>query len=214
MVQSHPPATPRWVQRCVASVAAWAERRGYAHEVVGDELFDLAPAGIGRLPATDVARLRLLEDRLASGWERVAWLDADVLVFEGAAVELPDRFAACEERWVTPGRTLDLVCNAVLVAVPGDDRFREVVDATLRRVAAAAGELHERALGPDVLTAVHRRRPLPLVPGAVLVSPLVVQAVSAGDASALRGYGAVNLCSSIGGLPYEGAVDVLLSRAS
>ena len=210
VVQSHPPDAPGWVRRCVATVGAWAAGNGFDHEVVGDELLDLAPRDIGRLPATDLARLRLLRDRLDRGCDRVVWLDADVVVFAPERVSVPATFAVCEEVWMTPGRTLHLVCNAALVAVAGDDRLDEVLGETERRAAAAEGELHERALGPDLVTALHRRRPFALVPGVVLVSPLVVSDVAEGRPTLVDGYGAVNLCGSMADQPFDAALDRLL----
>jgi hypothetical protein len=103
--------------------------RGLAYEVVGDELFDAvpadltpwaAPASLGLLPATDVARLALMRRRLADGWESVLWLDADVLVFDGPRVVLPAPgvdFAALFAR--APSTGLDAMWEATVARAQG-----------------------------------------------------------------------------------------------
>jgi hypothetical protein len=91
------------VRRCVESVASWADGAGWDHEVVGDELFDLAPGHTG-LPATDVARLVLLAERLECGRPLVLWL--------------------------TPTRAVELVCNAALSAT-SVDAVRSLLEDTL-----------------------------------------------------------------------------------
>src|SRR4029079_13839139 len=76
-----------WISACLRSVQAWAAAAGYRYEFVDDRLFDYAPAWVRErcgkqlLPITDVARMYLLRERLAHGWDRVIWVDADVLVF-------------------------------------------------------------------------------------------------------------------------------------
>ena len=241
MVQSHAPSPPAWIERCTATVRGWAATNGYDYELVGDELLALAPAEVrakadGVLPVTDAARLVLLRDRLASQrWDRVAWLDADVLVFAperlfataGGAGGDGSGLAVCDEVWVTGGpggglRAVRLVNNAVLVAA-ATQPLDELLAAALERSATAPGRLAPRSLGPDLLTPRHRLRPYPLVPGAALCSPHVVRDLAgAGDGGAAvdllaqhltTPIGAVNLCASTGDDPavFDAAVDRLLA---
>lgn len=228
-MQSLPPAAPGWVHRCVGSVAAWAGARGYGHEVLGDELLDAVPgwvhdaAGDEVLPVTDVGRLLVLRDRLATGHDRVVWLDADVVVFDGDAidVEVDADLAVGHEVWVTGGpegslRAVELVCNAVVSARPGgvDDLLERTLDA------ARSGPLATRALGPDLLTVQHRRQPFATVPGVAMCSPRVVADLAFGGGPALElqlatepwPIGAANLCASMAtgqGL-LDAALDALL----
>lgn len=174
-----PPAAPGWVHRCVATVAAL----GLPHEVLGDGLLDLAPAWVPRddvLPVTDVARLVLLRDRLAE-WDRVVWLDADVLVWGPLALP-DDPLAVCSEVWVTGGpagslRAVPFTCNAALSAT-STAAVQSLLDDTLD--AARRTPLPRRALGPDLLTVRQRTNPLPTIPGVGVLSPRVV----AGDPQA------------------------------
>lgn len=203
---------------------AFAEASDSAHELVGDELFDLAPPELRRLPsvlpATDVARLVLLLDRLRNGWDEVVWVDADVVVWDPSRVDVtpPVRgVAVCPEVWVTTDgatgglRALAYVNNAVL-ATSDAGATRELLDATLAR--AVAGEVGERSLGPDLLTPRHRRSPMPTVRGVGVVSPVVLADLAsggAGEAVALLAacapspLGAANLCASMAGDDVAGA---------
>jgi hypothetical protein len=238
VVQSHrPDRITGWISRCVESVRAWAAARGYHHELLGDELLALAPAWVAGkvqragdpLPSTDVARLVLLQQRLAAGWDRVVWVDADVVVFAEAciSVEVGDELAVSSEVWVTGGaggalRTLRLLNNSVVAATqPG-----ATLGCLLRRtldVARASSALHSRTLGPDLLTSLARERPLSLVRGFSLLSHHVVRDIAAGGGPALDRFrtessepiGAVNLCASMADdAVWPAATDRLLSTGT
>lgn len=214
-----PPGAPGWVQRCVASVASL----GLPHEVLDDAFLDLAPPEVPRdavLPVTDVARLVLLRDRLAS-WDRVVWLDADVLVWGRLALP-DDPLAVCAEVWVTGGphgslRAVRFTCNAALSATSA-----AAVDALLEDTLAAVrrGPLGPRTLGPDLLTARQRTSPLPTIPGVGVLSPRVVAdepgAWAAQVAAEPVPLVAANLCGSMAGDPgvLDACVDRLLAAAS
>ena len=209
VVQSCARARSRWVDACMESVQAWAERDGHGYEFLGDELLDLAPGWVRRrspslLPVTDVARLALLRDRLGEEWERVVWLDADVAVRWPLPLG-PEPIAACAEHWVTgaPGgglQVVSLTCNAVLAATwaPAVDELLEV---TLDE-AARYEFVFDRALGPDLLSGLR----LPVVAGTGVASPSVVRDLAAGGGRAvdrlIEAHDgelplAMNLCSSL-----------------
>jgi hypothetical protein len=82
---------PTWIAHCMDSAKRWAERYGFAYELVGDEFFDHAPEWFRAkcrehfYPVTDIARLYLMKSRLLN-YRRVVWVDADVIVFD------PQRF--------------------------------------------------------------------------------------------------------------------------
>lgn len=223
---------PRWVGRCLDSVAAWADGRGLAYRRLGDELFDLVPPevadAVGRrlLPLTDVARLVLLRRCLDEGWGSVLWLDADVVVFAPGLIDLGgvDELSACHEPWVTGDgagglKVVRFVANAALLCRAPGDAVDDLVDATLER--ALAGRLEDRSLGPDLLTVLDRARPIPVVRGVTLFSPHVVRAVASGGGLAVAALrdnlpwpaGAANLCAStaVGDDVFERAVETLLA---
>jgi hypothetical protein len=224
VVQSSPGTVPAWVDRCMASVRSWAGEVAYEH--LDDAFLDLAPGWVhdacdSFLPVTDVARLVLLQRRLAEGWSRVVWLDADVLVFDGPLVDVSSSdadVAVCVERWVTgaPGgglQAVPFVCNAALSATDVD----ALLDVTLDRV--RAGDVQPRSLGPDLLTPLHRASPSPFgeIRGVSVASPHVVR----GEPGAWEllvsslpwPVGALNLCWSVAGdeLVVERFVDRLLA---
>lgn len=207
VVQSSSVEVPAWIKACLASVRAWAPH----HEHVGDELLDLAPGWVhdaareSRLPITDVARLELLRSRLAEGWSRVVWLDADVCVFDGSAidVEIDADLAVCVERWITgaPGGGLQAAAcvNNAALSARSVDALDALLAATLERV--RAGAVGPRALGPDLLTPMHRRAPFGEIVGVSVASPHVIRGEpGAWDlliSSLSWPLGALNLCWSM-----------------
>lgn len=81
-----------WIEICLESVKSWTSLQHYDYRFIGDEIFDRVPKWYrektSRHPqiATDLGRLELIHEALCEGYERVAWLDADVLIFA------PDNF--------------------------------------------------------------------------------------------------------------------------
>ena len=72
ILQSAADARPDWVSRCMTSVADWCQRRGYAYQRIGDELFDWVKPDLraklhDRKPIlADLARLRWVESELSA----------------------------------------------------------------------------------------------------------------------------------------------------
>ena len=79
----------------MASVRAWGEGMGWQYEFMDDAFFNLAPEWVrercaGNLYAiTDVCRLTWLKRKLAQGFARAVWADADLLVFAPQALKIP-----------------------------------------------------------------------------------------------------------------------------
>src|SRR3712207_5158733 len=99
-------AVPLWLERCLASVRHWSELQGFGYRLLGDELFDILPAGVDLrsapqgLAATDLARLLWCRRFLDEGFARVVWADADILVLSAGAFTLPDApYLLCRELW-------------------------------------------------------------------------------------------------------------------
>jgi len=209
-----------WIQRCMRTVRDWAGNRGYEYEFVDDHLFDFMPTRVRNkaapslLPQTDMARLGLLRDRLTKGYERVIWMDADVLIFDQAMFAIPDACGAmlCHEVWTSLNDQGELthwrgINNALMVF----ERDHPLLDflrfATIQlhdHVGTAA--MPRTALGTDLLTKLGRVVPLRLHAHVACLSPLLVRATYYEDhpewlrAHAIehgQRFHAANLCRSL-----------------
>jgi len=179
------------------SVREWAAARGYAYEFVDDALFDFLPAHIRNnaqaplLPKTDIARLGLLNDRLAQHYERAVWLDADILVFDPEAFTLPEACGAmfCHEIWTSRNRNDEgalvhqrRINNALMIF--------ERAHPLLNFLRYASVELYEHgdpaamspaALGTTLLSKLGRILPLRLHPQVACLNPILLNAAYYGN---------------------------------
>ncbi|MDJ0894723.1 MAG: hypothetical protein QNJ92_06240 [Alphaproteobacteria bacterium] len=209
--------TPVWMERCTASVRAWADAQGYAYHRFGDDAFELAPpwcldkAGGRRPMVMDLVRLLLARDLLGE-FERVVWLDADVLVFRPDALVLPAdvSFAFGREVWVQPDadgrlKTFRNVHNAVCVFSLGNPMLEFYIHAAteiLRRLDRGGAP---QLIGPKLLTALHSLVGFPLIDAVGAFSPTVLRAIAVGGGPALDlllretpvPLAAANLCASL-----------------
>ena len=230
-----------WVEACLQSVRAWAAAAGYSYEFVDDRLFDYAPDWVRRrcgseiLPVTDLARLYLLRERLQQGWRRVVWVDADVIVFAPRrfALDAAAPYALCREIWLQQRdgefATVEAVNNAVVVMTPNQpilDFWIFAAEEILRT--HPAGPVDKMIIGTRLLTDLASAMPLRTISNVGLFSPVIVHAIAAGAAGAVRHWarqfghpiGAANLCASlqdvaaagarVGADELQRAVDVLL----
>jgi hypothetical protein len=191
---------PPWIERCLASVRAWAAGRSYAYEFIDDRLFDFLPAwysaavGHRLLPRTNLARLLAARAFLAQGHERVVWVDADVMVFDPqrwSPREGDEGFAFTREmwfetRWGAPVARFG-VNNSVFVVVAGNP-FLDFCIWAHERIARTNTEIHDYATSTRLLTDLHRGAPLPLITSVGLVSAIVNRAIRDGRQSELEAY--------------------------
>jgi len=241
VLQSHAPDPPAWLARCLDSVAAWAVRCGHARRIEDDALFDRLPPALRAGPErrgpvlADLARLLWIREEVASGhWHRVAWLDADVFVFDPARLDLlaSATHAFGREAWVEGGpstgrpRVRRHVHNAVCVFGPDDPVLPFLIHVATRvleraRPASTAPQL----IGPKLLTHLHGVADFPLIESVGMASPAVLRdlASPAGDGPAWRALrnahagplAALNLCASLVGRASDGVTvtDDLLHAA-
>lgn len=72
----------------MASVSDWARHYGYDYRKLNSGFFEKVPDWFfarcsGQIhPITDLARLLVMQQELSTSYERVVWLDADVLIFD------------------------------------------------------------------------------------------------------------------------------------
>lgn len=194
------------------SVRAWAEARGLAHRLVGDELFDVLPADLldkcadRRVVATDLARLAWIERLLDEGFEPVLWCDADVLVFDPDRLGVPEGPTSVgREIWVDErGRVRRHVHNAWLMFRRDNPLLAFYRYAAERVVRAHQGPMVPQLVGPKLLTTLHNLVQLPVTEEVNMLPPMVLRDVLAGGGRFRDAYlagcttppAAVNLCGS------------------
>ena len=218
ILQSAADARPDWVSRCMTSVADWCQRRGYAHQMIGDELFDWVKPDLraklhDRKPIlADLARLRWIESELSARGGLVVWIDADTVVVD-PIWRIPDSTHTFfgEECWVQPlaegaWRAYQSPHNAFMgftAASPVLGFLAYLSESTIER--ADAAHIAPQMVGPKLLKALNNLAQFTLVPEAGAVSPeLLVEWVGeTGPATACYEQAArgslalVNLCSSL-----------------
>lgn len=226
---------PPWIGRCLASVKQWALGHGHDYHFVGDEFLALAPdwyrakAGTELCPVTDLARLLLAKQLLAHGYELAIWIDADVLVFDPAAMALsiPRGFAFTDEIWVYPGPTGTPVVernvnNSLTLFARQNQHLDFFIDACYR-IARARPQLGKCAVGTNFLSNLRRILPFPVVEIAATLSEPMLREIADGErATFLAAHGheltqpvvCANLCASLAhgdATVYERAVERLLA---
>lgn len=207
---------PAWMSASMASVRTWAEGLGWQYEFMDDAFFALAPDWVrdrcaGNLYAvTDICRLVWLKQKLAQGFERAVWADADVLVFAPLALKIPasNGHGFARELFLqvtTGGRTKPVygVNNALMAFERGDPMLDAYLDACHARLRALPpGPVPRTALGPAILTELAARHGLKRIEGVGLFSLAVMQDIAQGGGVILREYlrlsrvrpAAANLC--------------------
>ena len=217
VIQSHRAPLPyRWIECCLESVRNWCALRGFEYRFTGDELFDCVPQSIREktrsqpVIATDLARLLTLRDALNTGYERVVWMDADVLILDPSAFALPDVPCAFgREVWVQHDRygrlkSYKKIHNAFLMFAQGDSFLDFYADSAERLLRRNDGPVPAQFIGPKLLTALHNVVGLPVLESAGMLSPMVIRNILAGAGPALdlfvkrspQPIAAANLCAS------------------
>jgi hypothetical protein len=219
VVQSYRNDAPEWLQRCMQSVRQWTQSQGYDYLFVDDRLFDYVPSHIRAnppssiLPLTDLARLGLLKEQLAKGYDRAIWIDADVLVFRPEQFRIPKDKGAmlCHEVW-THIDSQDVVQhqtrvnNAVMVFERGHPLLDFLHHAALELFSHIAPErMHPWTIGTEFFTNLSRLYPVYLLTQVACLSPLLIDALCTGKQPELlhdhakhfgHPFHAANLCRS------------------
>ncbi|MBT4890938.1 MAG: hypothetical protein HON65_15440 [Rhodospirillales bacterium] len=211
-----------WIEMCQTSVKHWSEIQGYEYRFVGDEIFERVPNWYldktRSYPqiATDLGRLELINEALEEGYNRVAWIDADVLIFnpEPFTINLTDGFALGRELWIQKASSGGLklyrnVHNAFCVFCPDNaflNFYRYACKQVLSQMEAEPGKgLLPQIVGPKLLSTLHNILDFDLLDDIAMVSPVILHDLasdtSAGltmlkDAATAPINGA-NLCASL-----------------
>jgi hypothetical protein len=209
-------ATPRWIERSMASVRAWAEAKGYEYRFEGGRLFDVLPewyrtksAGVMG-PMADLGRLLLAREFLERGYKRAVWFDDDVMIFAPNRLELPRErnFYLCREVWLEfTGPRVEIserVTNCVCVFEAGNSFLDFYIDACQQLLRNAPQRLSPLTVGTQFLTHLDRVLRLPRIGNVGLFGAYLVRDVARGGGFFLNAFKqhfrapiyAANLCAS------------------
>lgn len=199
VIQSHRVPLPcGWLQLCLDSVASWAQAKGYEYRFVDDLIFDLLEPELVEktraqpVIASDLARLKSLQQGLAEGYACVIWCDADFLIFKADDFILPEEdFALGREVWVQAGKQGRLrayvkVHNAFLMFRQGNHFLDFYADTAQRLLGLNQGRMPPQFIGPKLLTALHNIALCPVMETAGMLSPAVIRDLLAGGGKALN----------------------------
>ncbi|MDH5353124.1 MAG: hypothetical protein OEY09_01665 [Gammaproteobacteria bacterium] len=199
VIQSHRNPLPyQWLQACLDSVQQWAESNSYDYRFLSDDiLFAAVPEALlektvnQKVIATDLGRLRLLQDGLESGYQTVVWCDGDFLIFNPDKFVLPDSdYALGREVWVQSDesgklKSFSKVHNAFLMFRQGNHFLDFYADTAERLLWLNQGSMPPQFIGPKLLTALHNIAICPVMETAGMLSPLVMRDLLNGGGKAL-----------------------------
>lgn len=220
VIQSHrQPLPTSWINSCIDSVKAWAETNRYEYKFLGDELFDyvstvlLEKTKTQRVIATDLARLKVLQEYLKRGYDTVVWCDADFLIFApNKFTLLNESYAVGREVWIQTDdkNSKKLVAhikvhNAFMMFCKDNSFLDFYTDTAERLLTRNEGNMPPQFIGPKLLTAIHNIAQCPVLETAGMLSPLVIKDILNGGGSALdlfhqkspQPITATNLCNSL-----------------
>jgi len=209
-------------------VSNWSAYKNFDYRFVDDQIFDLVPIAYrnktkGRLPVlSDLARLIMARDLIFEGYEKVIWIDADVLIFDQDHFDIinEEDFCFCREIWIQHSanggvKVFRNVHNAVCFFVKGNSFLEFYIDACLQVVEGIENNkaMVNQLVGPKLLTSLHNMIGYPLIENVGMFSPLVLQDIESqmgGTALDLLIHElpapmqAANLCSSLVGGVVDG----------
>ena len=193
---------PLWIERCLHSVQTLAQQRSWDYRFIGDELFEPLPKAfkskVGqRGPIlSDLGRLIACKEALKD-YEKVLWLDADTLIFNPQAFQVPQgRFGFGRERWIQPQQDKNLkwkiyrsICNALCYFErdnPFLDFYMYSCESIINRVDPEY--IAPQMIGPKLLSALHNISPCPFTTTVGSASPHLIVDLSYGHGKALELY--------------------------
>ena len=164
---------PQWINRCMQTARDWAALCGFDYHFVDDRLFDYVPAELrarsqNKIILSDLARLLVARELLRKGYQRVMWVDADVVVFDPQAWELPtdSSYYFCHELWPNPvagGLRFDFRANNSVCVFSQGNPFLEFYIDCCRRILETQNEPSQWMLGPRFLKAILGGYPVPVL---------------------------------------------------
>ena len=218
VLQSHTQPLPaKWLESCIKSVKVWADQNKFDYQFIGDELFDYVPKKLlektrnQRVIATDLARLKIIQEYLQKDFSTVIWCDADFLIFAPDRFILAqDSYAVGREVWIQQNEKQKLsayvkVHNAFMMFRRGNAFLDFYADTAERLLTLNNGPMPAQFIGPKLLTAIHNIAQCPVMETAGMLSPVVIKDMARQTGAALNLFrrhspqpiAAANLCSSL-----------------
>ncbi|MFK8027778.1 MAG: hypothetical protein AB8C40_06920 [Gammaproteobacteria bacterium] len=220
VLQSHRQPLPyTWLKTCIDSVKHWADLNHYEYQFIDDALFDYVPNELllktqsQPVIATDLARLKLLQNKLKEKYHTVIWCDADFLIFSPKNFTLTkDTYSLGREVWIqtdskNPKNFIAKikVHNAFMMYRQNNPFLDFYADTATRLVKLNIGRMPPQFVGPKLLGAIHNIAQCNVQESAGMLSPAVIKDIAnkSGDALALfkkkssHPIAAANLCSSL-----------------
>ena len=208
---------PDWIQRSLESVQSWTKKKGYDYRFIDDELFEYAPDWYRRKVkdnvqlVSDISRLILARRFLSEGYERVIWIDADLLIFDPVhfSVETEEGVHFCREIWTDADLEGNVIHqkkinNSISVFHRGNVFLDFYIEACLKLVADRT-EIPQVLVGTTFLTALKEIYPFPEITNVGIISPALVHDLLTENTRFLTEYlqwhkapiFAANLCGSM-----------------
>ena len=220
VVQSHTQPLPHaWLATCMQSVKNWAAQNKFDYKFIDDQLFDHVPVNLLEktkkqpVVATDLARLKILQEILAGEYETAIWCDADFFIFAPKKFKLPaENYALGREVWIQQDKknnqkltTHVKVHNAFLMFRRGNPFLNFYTDTAEKLLSRVKGPMPPQFIGPKLLTAIHNIAQCPVLETAGMLSPLVIKDIARQGGPALDLFtrqsphpiAAANLCHSL-----------------
>lgn len=194
---------PSWITRCMDSVRQWALSQGWDYLVLDDRFLDLPPGWVrercGRnlYAMTDVARLIWAKDVLSGDYERVIWVDADVVVFDPSGlarhVDAVHEHGFARELFLrVTGKRTDPqwgINNALMVFDRHAPMLADYLRICLERLEGYRdGEVPRTAMGPTLLQQLDAAGRLHRIDGVGLFTPAMLEPFAAGRDALMRLY--------------------------
>lgn len=177
---------PRWVQQCMESVEVWTKNEGYSYRFIDDELFEYAPDWYRHKVkdnvqlVSDLSRLVLAKRFLSEGYDRVIWIDADLLIFDPVhfSLETEEGVHFCREIWTDAdldGKVIHQkkINNSVCIFPTGHVFLDFYIDACLKLV-AERDDIPHVLVGTTFLTALIEIYPFSEITNVGIISPSLV----------------------------------------
>ena len=219
VLQSHKkPLRYQWLARCINSVKFWAQSNQFDYHFLGDELFDYVPTALldktkhQKIIATDLARLKAMQNYLEMGFKTVVWCDADFLIFNPNNFIFENKpYAVGREVWIQEENNNSRkivayikVHNAFMMFQKGNSFLNFYTDTAEQLLFQNKGRMPPQFIGPKLLTAIHNVAQCPVLETAGMLSPCVIKDIAQGGGASLtlfqqkspQSIHAANICSS------------------